>query len=146
MVRPSLPVLEDSMMLRFPVFLAVLCGVGLAQADTFGTGGNQFTIDFVPISGSTNPTVAQTVAGQLDGFGIVDYDYRMAVYEVTNAQWDKFEASLGVPVTGDPSSAYDESFYDWRTGTTNVPTNEVSWYEAAQFVNWLNPSTGHQAA
>jgi len=27
-----------------------------------------------------------------------------------------------------------------------VPTNEVSWYEAAQFVNWLNTSTGHHAA
>jgi formylglycine-generating enzyme required for sulfatase activity len=27
-----------------------------------------------------------------------------------------------------------------------VPTNNVSWYEAAQFVNWLNTSTGHQAA
>ena len=29
---------------------------------------------------------------------------------------------------------------------TNVPTDSVSWYEAAQFVNWLNTSTGHQAA
>lgn len=28
----------------------------------------------------------------------------------------------------------------------SVPTNEASWYEAAQFVNWLNTSTGHQAA
>ena len=26
------------------------------------------------------------------------------------------------------------------------PINGVSWYEAAQFVNWLNISTGHQAA
>ena len=29
---------------------------------------------------------------------------------------------------------------------TNVPTDSVSWYEAAQFVNWLNTSTNHQAA
>jgi formylglycine-generating enzyme required for sulfatase activity len=28
----------------------------------------------------------------------------------------------------------------------NVPTNNVSWYEAAQFVNWLNTSTSHHAA
>ena len=27
-----------------------------------------------------------------------------------------------------------------------MPTDSVSWYEAAQFVNWLNTSTGHQAA
>ena len=107
------------------------------MADTFGTGGNQFTLDFVPISGATNPT---------SGYGIVNYDYRMGTYEITNDQWNKFTASLGVPVTGNPSTAYDASFYDWGTGTTNVPANNVSWYEAAQFVNWLNTSTGHQAA
>jgi len=105
-------------------------------ADTFGTGENQFTLDFVPISGATNPT---------SGYGIVNYDYRMGTCEITNAQWDKFKAAYG-PVTGDPLSAYANDFYDGGTGTTDVPTNEVSWYEAAQFVNWLNTSTGHQAA
>ncbi len=70
----------------------------------------------------------------------------MGVYEITNSQWNKFKAELGVPVTGNPSEAYDEDFYDYGTGTTDVPTNSTSWYEAAQFVNWLNTSTGHQAA
>jgi len=64
-------------------------------------------------------------------------------FEITNDQWDKFTASLGVPVTGVPSSAYDTSAY-W--GGTNSPTDMVSWCEAAQFVNWLNTNTGHQAA
>jgi formylglycine-generating enzyme required for sulfatase activity len=105
-----------------------------AIADTFGTGANQFTIPFVSISGATNPT---------SGYGIVNGDYRMGAYEITNDQWNKFAASLGMPVTGNPSTAYDYSPY--FTGT-NVPTNSVSWYEAAQFVNWLNTSTGHQAA
>jgi formylglycine-generating enzyme required for sulfatase activity len=68
----------------------------------------------------------------------------MGTYEITNDQWNKFKAELGVPVTGHPSTAYDES-PSYFTGT-NVPTNEVSWYEAAQFVNWLNTSTGHQVA
>ena len=68
----------------------------------------------------------------------------MGTYEISNAQWDKFKAALSpVAVTGSPSSAYDQEPY-W-TGP-NVPTNEVSWYEAAQFVNWLNTSTGHHAA
>lgn len=118
-----------------------------AWADTFGTGGNQFTLDFVPISGATNPTEAQandTNRG-LDGFGIVEYDYRMGVHEITNAQWNKFVDEHGAP-NGSESGAYDEDFYDWGTGTTDVPTNNVSWYEAAQFVNWLNTSKGHQAA
>ena len=67
----------------------------------------------------------------------------MGIYEITNAQWDKFKASLGVPVTGNPSYSYDEA-PEW-TGL-NIPTNNPSWYEAAQFVNYLNTSTGHQAA
>ena len=112
----------------------VVCCQSIAMGDTFGTGANQFSIDFVPISGSTNPT---------GGYGIVNNDYRMGVHEITNDQWDKFKANLGVPVTGDPASAYEEVAY-W-TGA-DIPTNEVSWYEAAQFVNWLNTSTSHQAA
>jgi len=44
---------------------------------------------------------------------------------------------------GSPSTAYDTNPYS--TGT-NIPANAVSWYEAAQFVNYLNTSTGHQAA
>lgn len=106
---------------------------GSAAADTFGTGGNSFNIDFVPISGATNPT---------SGYGIINNDYRMGTLEITNDQWTKFQAAYGT-VAGNPPNAYDSSPY-W-TGT-NVPTNNVSWYEAVQFVNWLNTSTGHQAA
>jgi formylglycine-generating enzyme required for sulfatase activity len=107
----------------------------IAFADTFGTGSNQFTIDFVPISGSTNPT---------SGYGIVNNNYRMGKYEVTNAQWDKFKANIApMQVTGSPSNAYDSDPY---FPGTNVPTNCTSWYEAAQFVNWLNTSNGKSAA
>ena len=114
--------------------LAVMAFASVARPDTFGTGANQFSIDFVTISGSTNPA---------SGYGIVADDYRMGMYEITNDQWDKFVANLGAPVTGNPTDAYDQSAY--YTGS-NVPTDSVSWYEAAQFVNWLNTSTSHQAA
>jgi formylglycine-generating enzyme required for sulfatase activity len=107
-----------------------------AVADTFGTGPNQFTLDFVPISGATNPT---------SGYGIVNRDYRMGVGEITNDQWNKFQSAYGA-VNGSPSSAYDASFNPWGIGTVGAPANNVSWYEAAQFVNWLNVSTNHQAA
>jgi len=114
--------------------ILLAAGPGLA-GDVFGTDGNQFTIDFVTISGATNPP---------SGYGIVNNDYRMGVLEITNDQWDKFRAELSpVAVTGDPLTAYNEDPY-W-TGT-NVPTNDVSWYEAAQFVNWLNTSTDHHVA
>jgi formylglycine-generating enzyme required for sulfatase activity len=103
-------------------------------ADTFGTDANQFTINFVPIFGATNPT---------SGYGIVNHDYRMGTYEITADQWNKFMVNLGVPVTGNPSHAYDSSTSDTDV---KLPANHISWYEAAQFVNWLNTSTGHQAA
>ena len=38
------------------VALVLFLVASAAMADTFGTGANQFTIDFVPISGATNPT------------------------------------------------------------------------------------------
>ena len=103
------------------------------QADLFGTGVNQFIIDFVPISYTTNPN---------SGYGIVNNEYRMGTYEITNDQWDKFTASQTAPVTGADGGYNYNSFY---TGA-NIPANKVSWFEAAQFVNWLNTSTGHQAA
>ena len=107
-------VMKQLMILAAAVVLAVP-----AMADTFGSGANAFTIDFVPISGSTNPT---------SGYGIVNKDYRMGTYEITNAQFAKFAAN----------NPY------WPG--SDVPSNMVSWFEAAQFVNYLNTSTGNTAA
>ena len=123
------------------VIVCMMAVANFASADTFGTGDNQFTIDFVPISGSTNPTSGiQTSSGYT--FTGVNNSYRMGTYEISNDQWTKFTAAYGT-VTGSPSTAYDNAPY-W-TGM-NLPTTGTSWYEAAQFVNWLNISTGHQAA
>ncbi len=123
------------------VLLAALCVCACTGfADTFGTGANQFSIDFVDIAADAG------YGGQSIGSGFttsnIGYNYRMGTYEITNDQWNKFKAEYG-EVTGTPSSAYDSDPY--FTGA-NVPTNNVSWYEAAQFVNWLNASTGHQVA
>jgi formylglycine-generating enzyme required for sulfatase activity len=120
---------------------AVVLVANGAMADSFGTGDNVFNIDFVNISGATNPT---------SGYGIVNHDYRMGTYEITNNQWDKFKASLPVnPATGQPipvTGADGGYSYDSYFTGASVPTDRVSWYEAAQFVNWLNTSTNHQAA
>ena len=118
---------------RIILAAAIVLVTNVAMADIFGTGANQFTINFMPISGATNPT---------SGYGIVNNDYRMGTYEITNDQWDKFMDNLGVQVTGsDEGYHYSSAF----TGTI-MPTDNVSWYEAAQFVNWLNTSTGNQVA
>ena len=126
--------------------IVLLAGTA-AQADTFGTGGNQFTIDFVTISGDASSANGTNISGADPGHSWYKAfsdpgNFRIAVYEVTNDQWDKFKDSLGVPVTGS-DGAYDAN--PWFFGA-NVPTNNASWFEAAQFVNWLNTSTGHHAA
>ncbi|MHC5164493.1 MAG: formylglycine-generating enzyme family protein [Planctomycetota bacterium] len=127
--------------------IAVLvCISSFASADSFGTGANQFEIDFVPISGDASGANGTWIGEDQDGghkfFSDPSHNYRMGTFEVTNDQWTKFQSSYGT-VTGSPSSAYDHSTY---TTGTQVPTTGVSWYEAAQFTNWLNTSKGYQAA
>jgi formylglycine-generating enzyme required for sulfatase activity len=122
----------------------VIVFASVSLADTFGTGANRITIDFVSISGSTNPTAAQTVENGLHGFGIVEMDYRIGMHEITNDQWDKFKQNLlPTPLNGWPSIAYDAPSSRIDPG---YPTDSVSWLEAAQFVNWLNTSKNHQPA
>lgn len=113
-----------------------------ASADTFGTGDNQFEIEFVDISGDSGNLGSWSASEYHTFTGVNHNDYRMGMYEVTNDQWTKFKNDYGT-VTGSPGVAYNEDPH--YTGT-HVPTNNVSWYEAAQFVNWLNVSTGKQAA
>ncbi|ARN57225.1 SUMF1/EgtB/PvdO family nonheme iron enzyme [Sedimentisphaera salicampi] len=124
--------------------LALIASAGLgAYSENFGSGDNQFTLSFVDISGdasSANGTSIRSGGGKT--FVDPGYNYRMGTYEITNDQWTKFKAEYG-DVTGNYLSAYNESPY--YTGSS-VPTNNVSWYEAAQFVNYLNTSKGHQAA
>lgn len=116
---------------------------GVSFADTFAEGtANEFEIDFVTISGD-NGDLGNWSAGSNYTFSGVNHGaYRMGTYEITNDQWTNFKNEYGT-VTGSPSYAYNENPY-W-TGT-NVPTNRVSLYEAAQFVNYLNTSKGYQAA
>lgn len=130
------------------VITAMLCTcmVSDAMADSFGTGPNQFTIDFVKISGDAGDLGSWPADIDRNVYtftGVNRSDYRMGVYEITNDQWNKFKTSLGVPVTGSTPTGYS---YDPSWTGANIPTNRVSLYEAAQFVNWLNTSTGHQAA
>jgi len=93
-------------------------------------------LDFVTIGNPGNPGDTRTDypdSANPYGCGAVDYTYQLGKYEITNGQWNDFVSAAGAP-TGNPSYAYDQS-PSW-TGT-NVPTNKVSWYEAAQFCNYL---------
>ena len=97
-----------------------------AQADTFGTSGNEFTIDFVDIGNTGN-------AADTTSYGAVPYEYRAGVNEISQNDIAKATASGMANVTAGP----------W---TGNQPAATISWYEAAAFVNFLNTSTGKTAA
>ena len=116
----------------FPAFVAVFFAAftliiqSSVQADTFGTSGNEFTIDFVNIGNAGN-------AADTTGYGAVPYEYRAGVNEISQNDIAKATASGMANVTAGP----------W---TGNQPAATISWYEAAAFVNWLNTSTGKTAA
>lgn len=98
------------------------------HADTFGTGTNSFTIDFVSVGDAGNTKEKET------GFGAVSYDFRMGSYEISQAMVKKATNS-GL-----------EHVIPSVDNLDAQPAGKLSWYEAAAFVNWLNVSTGHQAA
>ncbi len=104
------------------------------HADTFGTLGNEFTIDFAEIGTPGNPNDSGAGGGSYSSnFGGVGYAYRMGVTEVAQDWVTRATASGLAHVTSGP----------WGS---NQPATNVSWYDAAAFVNFLNTSTGHQAA
>jgi formylglycine-generating enzyme len=106
----------------------VLSGA-MAEADTFGTGVNGFTLDFVAVGNAGNGNDAGTGGW----YGGVAYDYRMGVNEISQEAIDKAVAG---GLTGMPVGRWSGS----------QPSANINWYQAAAFTNWLNTSTGHVAA
>jgi hypothetical protein len=104
--------------------------VDSAAGDTFGSGANSFQIDFVTIGSAGN---APDTTGNPNPAGAVPYEYRMGKYEISEQMIDKANALGGLGITKD-------------TRGPDKPATSISWFDAARFVNWLNMSTGHQAA
>ena len=104
--------------------------------ESFGTGGNAFTMDFVTIG---NPGNAADTTGSPNPAGSVGYTYNLAKYEMSRDQIDKANSagSLGITL---------QDMSDYGGNGVNRPATGLSWYEAAKFVNWLNTSTGGAAA
>jgi hypothetical protein len=107
-----------------------------ARADSFGSGGNAFTIDFVTIGNPGNANDAafdNTFPGYSSPYGGVGYEYRMGKYEISEDMIAKANTLGGLLITKD-------------TRGVNQPATSVSWNEAARFVNWLNVSSGYAPA
>ncbi len=106
--------------------LALFAAQNSVRADIFGTSGNEFTIEFVDVGNAGN-------AADTNGYGGIPYSFRIGKYEISQETITKATASgLGNVAAG-----------AW---TGNQPAANISWYEAAAFVNWLNTSMGKQAA
>ncbi len=104
--------------------------------ESFGTGDNAFTMDFVTIG---NPNNAADTTGSPNPVGSVAYTYNLGMYEVSRGQLEKANSAGSLGIT-----MYDMSSYGGN-GLLK-PATGVTCYEAARYVNWLNTSTGYQAA
>jgi hypothetical protein len=119
--------------------LAFLSGLASAQTtttQTFGSGANSFSIDFVQIGNLGN--VSDTT-GSPNPVGSVGYTYNIGKYEVNRDAITKANAAASLGIT-----LYDMTSYGGN-GLLK-PATGISWYEAAKFVNYLNTSSGSTAA
>ena len=109
---------------------------GQSLLETFGSGANQFTMDFVTIG---NPGNAADTTGSPNPVGSVAYTYNLGKYEVSRDMITKANTAGSLGITLQDMTTFGGN-------GVNRPATGISWYEAAKFVNWLNTSTGGTAA
>jgi len=114
---------------------------GTALADTFGSGGNTFTIDFVNVGNAGN---ANDVGPDGGPYGGVAYDFRIGTFEVSRDAITKANATVANG-GGDLGITLADMTSVGGNGV-NRPATGASWNAAARFVNWMNTSKGHSAA
>ncbi len=123
-----------------------LLAAGLLAAST----ASAITIDTVLVGNAGN-------ANDSTGYGGVGYNYHIGTYEVTNGQYTAF---LNAKAATDPHSLYNSSMefgpsggitrggsegsytYSVMSGFANKPVNNVSFWDAARFTNWMTNGQG----
>ena len=125
-------------LLSLVVAVASLCTICSAQTitETFGTGDNAFTMEFVTIG---NPGNVADTTGAPNPAGSVAYTYNLGKYEVSRDMITKANSAGSLGITMQDMTTYGGN-------GVNRPATGISWYEAATYVNWLNTSTGGTAA
>jgi hypothetical protein len=116
--------------------LATMSSAQTITTRTFGLEANAFSIDFVTIGNPNNP--ADTTGTPIPA-GSVSYTYNLSKYEISREMIDKANAGGGLGITLADLSTMGGN------GTLR-PASGLSWYEAAKFVNYLNVSSGSNAA
>lgn len=115
------------------VILMVVAGIMAVGNVSLADNVRGINIDFVTIgnAGNAADTQVMTDAGHTTGYGAVGYNYRIGKYEITNTQWNSFTAVAGAP------TGYANAYAKTSPFTGEMPVTNVSWYEAAQFCNYL---------
>lgn len=107
------------------LFVCVFAMTGIASADTI----RGINMDFVTIG---NPGNAGDASGSPYNCGAVSSSYRIGKYEVTAAQWQTINTAAGIGDSGCWSG--------------NQPVALISWYDAAQFCNYLTSGNKYSGA
>ncbi len=111
------------------IIVCMMAAVNFASADTIRGIG----MDFVTIGNPGNAADTQVMtADGTTGYGSVGYNYRIGKYEVTAAQWQTINTAAGI---GNPGN--------W---SGNQPVAGISWYDAAQFCNYLTSGNKYSGA
>ncbi len=133
--------------------MLVLACVSGALADVFNMPSGLTSLETVPVGNAGNASdVRYNLDRRPEGYGRVDYEYRIGKYEVTAGQYTEF---LNAVAKADTYGLYDVRMWEdygckiERTGSpgtyqysvsadrANRPVNCVSWGDAARFCNWL---------
>ena len=122
------------------LLLCIVPTTSEAGTVTFGSGANTFTMDFATIG---NPGNAADTTGAPNPAGSVGYTYEIGKFEVSRNMITKYNSAFGTANSLEISLGDMTSF---GGNGANKPATGGSWNEAARFVNWLNTSTGNQAA
>jgi formylglycine-generating enzyme required for sulfatase activity len=109
-------------------------GAQSTTTETFGSGANTFSLDFVTVGNPGNANDTGAGGGSYGSpYGAVDYVYRISTHAISQNNITTATAAGLANVTAGQH-------------TGHKPAADISWFEAAAFVNWLNTSRGHQAA
>jgi len=116
-------------MKKLVMILVVLSLVNVTSADIANIRG--IDIDFVTIGNAGNAGDTRPETNPY-GCGAVGYNYRIGKYEVTATQWQTINTAAGIGDSG--------------TWSGNQPVAEISWYDAAQFCNYLTSGNKYSGA